>query len=154
MLGFLPPWHSLSPAFQPRLYHCMVRWLQWKLSTSVFTLLTMAPTRIYLEEGNTVKASLNFHLDPALGGHTSYHSATVEKYRRKFDVHEVEIHDARGREDKFSLETHGFQYHRHISVEKDFLDDRRVKAVVYPETEELIKEMSVSWSLFRHPFQI
>ena len=103
----------------------------------------MAPSAIHTEQfqSNAVYAKLNYYLDPALGGHTSYRTGTAGYYRRKFDEHAVKVHDARGHEDDFNLNTHGFQYHRHISAEKDFTDDDRVKTVVYPETENLIKEM-------------
>lgn len=103
--------------------------------------LTMSPAATYPEHSNAVKSNLNYWLDPALGGHTSYYTGTAGYYRRKFDEHVVEINDARGHEDDFNLNTHGFQYHKHSSAERDFVDDERVKAIVYPETEKLIKEM-------------
>lgn len=103
----------------------------------------MAPSATYPEQcrSNAVHAKLNYYLDPAQGGHTSYYTGTAGYYRRKFDEHVVPINDARGREDHFNLNTHGFQHHKHISAEKDFADDEQIKSVVYPETENLIKEL-------------
>ncbi|GKT85709.1 methyltransferase-like protein [Colletotrichum tofieldiae] len=57
------------------------------------------------------------------------------------------VTDITGDEDKFALDTHGFQYIRHISVEKDFADEERVKAVYYPEMEQVYKDMVV---IFNH----
>ncbi|KAK5111848.1 hypothetical protein LTR85_011746 [Meristemomyces frigidus] len=90
----------------------------------------------------TVNTTLNFYLDPSKGGHTSYHIGVADYYRRKFDPHPVRIQDIRGREHEFDLETHGLQHHKHISAEKDFDDDERVRRVVYPETAELIKNIT------------
>ena len=50
------------------------------------------------------------------------------------------VHDVRGREDQYTLDTTGFEIYKHESVEKDFLDDDKIKAVYYPETEELLKK--------------
>lgn len=99
----------------------------------------MAPSAVYPEEHKVVNTTLNHWLDPAKGGHAEYRTGTASYYRRKFDPHAVQVHDIRGREDQFSLNTHGFQHHKHVSVEKDFTDDETVKKVVYPEVEELLK---------------
>ena len=84
-------------------------------------------------------------LDPSileLGGHSSYTTGIAGYYRRKFDEHQVKIHNIRGHEDEFDLNTQGFQFGKHPTVEKDFDDVDRIKRVVYPETEELLKEVS------------
>lgn len=88
-----------------------------------------------------VNSTLNYYLDPSKGGHTSYQIGVSDYYRRKFDPHPVQIHDVRGREEEFLLDTHGFQHYKHISIEKDFDDDDRVRKVVYPEVEQLLKEV-------------
>ena len=49
------------------------------------------------------------------------------------------IHDVRGREHEFTLDTAGFQFVKHISAEKEFADDERIKDVYYKEVEELLK---------------
>ena len=110
----------------------------------IMATMTMAPSTIHSDRSKVVHSTLNYWLDPALGGHTHYRTGTAGYYRnRKFDEHEVEIYDARGREDKISLDIHGFTHYKHTSAEKDFVDDERVKAIVYPETEALIKEVYV-----------
>lgn len=102
---------------------------------------TMTNTAQAHVSSKVVNTTLNYYLDPAKGGHTSYQIGVSDYYRRKFDPHPAQIHDIRGREDQFCLETHGFQHHKHSSAEKDFNDDDQVKAVVYPEVEQLIKDV-------------
>ena len=57
------------------------------------------------------------------------------------------VHDIRGSEDKYTLDTTGFQIYKHESVEKDFLDDEQIKRLYYPETEELLKKAYTSHHL-------
>ena len=49
------------------------------------------------------------------------------------------IHDVSGEEDQYTLDSHGFQYVKHESKEKDFTDDEKIKAEYYPEMEQLLK---------------
>jgi len=56
------------------------------------------------------------------------------------DPHETVIHDVRGKEDTVSLDTTGHQFIKHVSAEKDFLDEDRIKDVYYKEVEELLKK--------------
>ncbi|KAG9315810.1 hypothetical protein JVU11DRAFT_3459 [Chiua virens] len=51
----------------------------------------------------------------------------------------VLIHDARGKDD-LGLDVSGFQFIHHPSVEKDFLDDDKIKTAYYTEVEELLKK--------------
>jgi hypothetical protein len=52
----------------------------------------------------------------------------------------VIIHDIAGDEDKYTIDSHGFQLVKHESKEKDFLDDEKIKAEYYPEIEQLLKD--------------
>jgi hypothetical protein len=54
---------------------------------------------------------------------------------------EVEVTDISGSEDKYTLDSHGFQIVRHESKEKDFLDEDRIKGDYYPEIEKLLKDV-------------
>jgi hypothetical protein len=58
------------------------------------------------------------------------------------DVQKTIVHDARGKEEEYglSLDTSGFQFVKHESVEKDFTDEERIKHVYYKEVEELLKK--------------
>ena len=67
---------------------------------------------VHSTRDKVVHAMLNFYLDPSLGGRDSFTIGTAGAYRRKFDERPVDIRDARGHEDDFDLDTHGFQYHR------------------------------------------
>ncbi|KAI0373706.1 hypothetical protein BV20DRAFT_936908 [Pilatotrama ljubarskyi] len=58
------------------------------------------------------------------------------------DPRAVVVHDARGREDEFSLDVHGFQFVRHVSAEKEFVDDGAIKTGYYKEIEELLKDVT------------
>ena len=108
----------------------------------------MATMTMTATEAKTVETTLNYYLDPSKGGHTSYQIGVSDYYRRKFEPHQAQIQDIRGREDQFDLETHGFQHQKHVSAEKEFDSDEQVKKVVYPEVEQLLKEVyvvSASW---------
>ena len=63
-----------------------------------------------------------------------------ETYNRPVENHPVTVHDVTGREKEYSLDKNGFQFYKHKSVEKDFLDDEQIKAQYYPETEQLLKD--------------
>ncbi|KIW98240.1 uncharacterized protein Z519_01824 [Cladophialophora bantiana CBS 173.52] len=102
----------------------------------------MPTNGLHSEEPKHVSTTLNFRLDPALGGHTTYKAATAGYFRLKFDVQEVTIYDGRGREGDFRLSTHGFQYHKHPPAKVDYQDPDQIKQVVYPETIELMKEVT------------
>ena len=41
---------------------------------------------------------------------------------------------------RYTLDSHGFQIYPHTSKEKDFVDDEKIKAEYYPETEQLLKD--------------
>lgn len=85
--------------------------------------------------------SQNHYLAPELGGHASFTTGIASYYRRKFDERDVQIHDIRGQLDDFNLSDQGFQFGRYPTVEKTFDDTDRIKNVVYPETEKLLKEV-------------
>jgi len=67
-------------------------------------------------------------------------SRKPETYSRPFVPQDVVVHDVSGEEKKYTLDSHGFQIYPHESIEKDFLDDEKIKANYYPETEQLLKD--------------
>ena len=99
---------------------------------------TTAPSIHYPKD---VYTTLNYYLDPALGGHLAFEAGTVGYYRRKFDERPVQIHDIRGQIGDFNISKQGFQLIKHISAEKDYTNDEQVKRIVYPEVEELLKKV-------------
>ena len=50
------------------------------------------------------------------------------------------MHDIAGDEDRYTLDSHGFQIYKHSSKERDFEDDDKIKAEYYPETDQLLKD--------------
>ncbi|CAK4031454.1 amino acid permease-domain-containing [Lecanosticta acicola] len=65
-----------------------------------------------------------------------------ETYQRPLATHRVTVKDIAGNEDKYTLDSHGFQIHRHVSTEKDFLDDERIKDAYYKEVDQLLKDVT------------
>ncbi|KAI4864402.1 amino acid permease-domain-containing protein [Hypoxylon rubiginosum] len=71
-----------------------------------------------------------------------------ETYERPVSAHPVHITDVTGNEAKYTLDGNGFQYHHHVAEEKDFVDDAHIKAVYYPETEQLLKDVTGASKVF------
>jgi hypothetical protein len=57
-------------------------------------------------------------------------------------AHDVVVSDVTGDEQKYTLDSHGFQYHGQSSVEKEFLDDKAIEANYYPECAQLLKDVT------------
>ncbi|KAG6374486.1 hypothetical protein JVT61DRAFT_4529 [Boletus reticuloceps] len=55
------------------------------------------------------------------------------------EPHSAIIHDARGKQDAFSLDISGFQWVNYPSAEKEFIDRERIKTVYYGEVEDILK---------------
>ncbi|KAF8127016.1 hypothetical protein EV363DRAFT_1401449 [Boletus edulis] len=55
------------------------------------------------------------------------------------ESHSAIIHDARGKQDAFSLDISGFQWVNYSSAEKEFTDGERIKTVYYAEVEDVLK---------------
>lgn len=64
----------------------------------------------------------------------------TEKTNIGSDPHPATVHDARGRESEFTLDNAGFQFIKHVSSEKEFLDDEKIADVYYKEVEDLLKK--------------
>lgn len=52
----------------------------------------------------------------------------------------VEVTDISGSENKYTLDSHGFQLVHHESQEKVFVDDDQIKSNYYAEVEQLLKD--------------
>jgi hypothetical protein len=68
-----------------------------------------------------------------------------ETFNRPTEVHPVTVRDIRGREKDFTLDGNGFQIHKQSANEKEFLDDEQVKSGYYAETEQLLKDVYVTF---------
>lgn len=58
------------------------------------------------------------------------------------EVHTIEIEDVRGKEGSYTLDTAGFQYHTRPSKHATFVDDEEIRGEYYPESIELIREVT------------
>ncbi|PYH94686.1 hypothetical protein BO71DRAFT_225628 [Aspergillus ellipticus CBS 707.79] len=87
----------------------------------------------------TVKTSLNYY---PMAGCNEMHLGSVQMFRRTFDPREVVVEDIRGREADFSLDTHGFMLHPHISQHVSGADTSTVVHEMYPETAAMLKEIA------------
>jgi len=56
------------------------------------------------------------------------------------DPHPAVVHDARGKEQELNIDNAGFQFVKHVSKEKEFLDDEKIEKEYYKEVEELLKK--------------
>ncbi|KAH8109318.1 methyltransferase [Phellopilus nigrolimitatus] len=98
-----------------------------------------------------VSTSLNYYApvgDEAPFSYTRDPPAGKPKTNIGTDAHPAVIHDARGKEDTVGLDKTGFQFVKHESVEKDFLDEERIKTVYYKEVEELLKRETGAKRIF------
>ena len=69
-----------------------------------------------------------------------WHVGTAEMYHREYDAADVLICDVRGREGNFKLDVHGFEFHPHISSEKNFASEDEIKSHYYDEVIALLKQ--------------
>ena len=94
-----------------------------------------------LQKPRDITATFHYYKDNADGSppEPNYVDRPAGYYREPISQ-ELIVHDIRGSEDQYTLDTTGFQVVKHKSVEKDFLDDEQIKAQYYQETEELLKK--------------
>ncbi|KAF8127014.1 hypothetical protein EV363DRAFT_1267754 [Boletus edulis] len=60
----------------------------------------------------------------------------------------VVVHDARGKQDAFGLDTSGFQWVNYPSAEKECVDRERIKTVYYTEVEAILKKYAGAKRVF------
>jgi len=101
-----------------------------------------------------VPTTLNF-LSPSLKEKPYFYSEPIpEKPATNIVTEEkpVNITDLRSLSPEelatFHTDTSGFQIHKHVSAEKDFTDEERIKSVYYPETAELLKAVTGAKRVF------
>ncbi|KAF1994410.1 hypothetical protein P154DRAFT_557269 [Amniculicola lignicola CBS 123094] len=71
-----------------------------------------------------------------------------ETYDRPVESHGVTVKDITGKEKEYTLNKNGFQIYSHVSREKEFVDDEKIKAEYYPETERLLKDATGASRIF------
>ncbi|OBT42986.1 hypothetical protein VE00_07208 [Pseudogymnoascus sp. WSF 3629] len=96
-----------------------------------------------------VATELNYYQDPGDGSPpVPYYVGQPNTYERPTTALKVVIHDITGDEEKYTLDSHGFQYTKHESREKEFLDEEKIKAEYYPEVEQLLKDVTGATRIF------
>jgi hypothetical protein len=100
-------------------------------------------TPVLLHKHNVV-TKLNYWDDPGDGSRPT--PIFIGKGRitndRPHRAHKFVITDISGDEDKYALDSHGFQYCRHSSGEKDFIDEQVIQSAYYEECERLLKDVT------------
>lgn len=97
---------------------------------------------------STVTATVNYFGPPADGA-KPYQAVVQEpgkgqRLERNYAIekHQVDIENVRGREGEFTLDKNGFQFYRRAAKHTDFTDDDKIREEYYPESEELLKELT------------
>jgi hypothetical protein len=97
----------------------------------------------------SVPATLSYFTPPVDGSKPyTYINVDTETGERKRNwvekKHTVEIENVRGQEADYTLDTAGFQYFRRAAKHTTFENDEAVEREYYPESIELIKELTGS----------
>lgn len=124
-----------------------------QLPASHGPLLSEKPGVPVSEKPHHVQTTLNFFKENEDGSPPEpTYTSNPETYDRPTTPLETTIHDISGHELDYKLDSHGFQLYYHESQEKDFLDDEKIKAEYYPETEQLLKD-AYEIPKFQNPFE-
>ncbi|RAL08868.1 uncharacterized protein BO97DRAFT_459785 [Aspergillus homomorphus CBS 101889] len=95
------------------------------------------------EQPHDVHTVLNYIKEVEDGSHlTPNYVGQANTFDRPSNTVSTTIHDVSGHEAEHTLDSHGFQFHPHISAEKEFLDDEKIKRVYYPEVDQLLKDVT------------
>jgi hypothetical protein len=117
--------------------------------SSTLTTTTTTSTLLLSPTSTDVPTTLNYlHLDTSeVGGCDHYMYLNRDPPPRKLksnagdEPHKALIHNLRGRESFASLDTTGFEYIKHESEEKEFVDEGIIKTKYYKEVEDLLKKL-------------
>ncbi|KAI8960793.1 hypothetical protein F5Y11DRAFT_358163 [Daldinia sp. FL1419] len=100
-----------------------------------------------------VLTNINYYKDPGDGSLPMpivIADNTVKNERPHISQQTI-IHDVTGEEDKYTLDSHGFQFLHHESTTKslqDFQDEEHVKNEYYPESTQLLKQVTGASRVF------
>jgi len=102
------------------------------------------PERIE-QELPSIRAMLNYLVDtsekPESYGGVNQKIADQQR-KGKYQEHEMPVYNGRAVAGELSLDREGFLLVRHETKMKNFYDEDEIRSVYYPETEELVKEIS------------
>ncbi|KAF4633371.1 hypothetical protein G7Y89_g4742 [Cudoniella acicularis] len=107
-------------------------------------------TPSYLQEQpHNVSTTINYHIDTDDGSKPlPYIVGQPQTYYRPSKPLSVTVHDIRGNEEKYTLDTNGFEIFRHESKEREFSDWETIKREYFPETEQLLKDATGATRVF------
>ncbi|KZT24834.1 hypothetical protein NEOLEDRAFT_1115560 [Neolentinus lepideus HHB14362 ss-1] len=95
---------------------------------------------------STVPAKLYYFVPPEDGSKPwqNINAPANGERRNNFGVaeHVLDIENVRGREQEFTLDKNGFQFYTRPSKHTEFTDDAKIQEEYYPESAELIKELT------------
>ena len=92
-------------------------------------------------ETRDVVANFNYYKDPGDGSLPApSYVDKPETYERPVETRPMLVHDIRGEEDKYTLDTKGFQIYKHVSQETAFRDEAEIKRIYYPEVVDILKK--------------
>ena len=92
-------------------------------------------------EARDVLAAFNYYKDPGDGNlpPPTYVGKPETFEQQPTETRKMLVHDIRGEEDRYALDTTGFQIYRHVSRETAFVDEDEIKRDYYPEVEDILK---------------
>ncbi len=92
-------------------------------------------------EARDVLTDFNYYKDPGDGSLPApTYVGKPETYERPVETRRMPVRDIRGEEERYALDTTGFQIYRHVSREGAFEDEEEIKRVYYPEIEGILKD--------------
>ncbi|KAI1101831.1 hypothetical protein F4804DRAFT_287655 [Jackrogersella minutella] len=124
-----------------------------RFSPTFETSLEKSRHTAHTQRRHDVPTDINYYKDPGDGTLPMpivIADNTVKNERPHTPQHVV-IHDVTGEEEKYALDSHGFQFVRHESSLKsleDFQDEDLVKSVYYPESIRLLKDITAASRIF------
>ncbi|KAH8651352.1 hypothetical protein BX600DRAFT_483760 [Xylariales sp. PMI_506] len=89
-----------------------------------------------------VEADINYYLEIADGGTDTIYPGTALDKLRPVNTVPMPIRDLRQCNEKFALDTHGFQFVPHKSTESLFDDEDTIKTEVYQEAAKLLQSVT------------
>lgn len=100
-------------------------------------------------KAHDVVTEFNYYKDPGDGSPPApSYVGKPETYERPSETRSTVVHDIRGEEDKYTLDTTGFQIYKHVSQETAFQDDAEIKRIYYPEVEDILKSATGASKIF------
>ncbi|KAE9405392.1 hypothetical protein BT96DRAFT_1063840 [Gymnopus androsaceus JB14] len=94
-----------------------------------------------LNKPSTVSGSLRYFSPPKDGSRPTARVSDAQ-YNWINVEHVVTIENIRGKEDSYTLDSVGFQYYHHTSKHTSFLNDEEIEKEYYPESIDLIKNLT------------